>query len=105
MAASRGLLRRNRQELTAGYPSRSPRFAHNAVLRNRAMLYVLEIDIPGDLFPAFAGSDHERMLLSPRDRAASTVWHTIFLYEPFRGGGIDEGHVDLVAVFPTELLE
>src|SRR5271157_3326489 len=63
--------------------------------------------ISGYLPSALASSDHQRMLSSARDTPAvrGDLRHAVFACQPFRGGRINQRHVDLVAVLLAELLK
>ena len=70
------------------------------------MPQVSKEDISRDFPSTPAGSDYQSMLLSTRERAhTSLLRNAIFVYQPLRGGRIDERQVDLITVLSAELLK
>ncbi len=70
------------------------------------MPHVFKKDIPRNFPSTPACSDHESMLLSPREHMNGAAFgNAVFFYQPFRGGRIDQRHVDLITVLSAELLK
>jgi hypothetical protein len=64
-----------------------------------------EVRISGYLPSALARSNYQCVLSGARDARSVAGGHSVLADQPFRGGRINQRHIDLVAVLLAELLK